>query len=171
LTVVVQTTIVVRVMGNAKGERAVLRGLCLEEDVFVNLLRTADALVRATEGVLKAAEVLPTQYNVLRILRGSPAGLPCSEIAKRMISRDPDMTRLLDRMERRELISRERATADRRVVVTKITSAGQAVLARLDPPVKEIHQRMLGHLGAKRLESLGELLRAARERAAQETNS
>lgn len=120
---------------------------------------------------MKAADVSPTQYNVLRILRGSPDGLPCSEIAKRMINRDPDMTRLLDRIEKRGLISRERATEDRRVVVTKITRAGQEVLARLDPSVKKIHQRVLGHLGAKRLGALGELLDAARERAAEETGS
>lgn len=147
------------------------RGLCPEEEVFVNLLRTADALVRASEGVLKAADVLPTQYNVLRILRGSPDGLPCSEIAKRMISRDPDMTRLLDRMEKRGLISRERATEDRRVVVTKITRSGKEVLTRLDRSVKEIHQSMLGHMGTKRLEALGELLRAARARAVSEADS
>jgi DNA-binding MarR family transcriptional regulator len=158
-------------MSTATTEARTHRGLCPEEEVFVNLLQTTDALIRATEGVLKAVDVLPTQYNVLRILRGSPEGLPCSEIGERMISRDPDMTRLLDRMEKRGLISRERGTEDRRVVVTKITRTGKEVLARLDPPVKEIHQRMLGHLGTKRLEALGELLRAARERAEEETGS
>lgn len=147
------------------------RGLCPEEEVFLNLLKAAEALTRAAEGVLKAADVLPTQYNVLRILRGSPDGLPCSEIAKRMISRDPDMTRLLDRMEERGLISRERATDDRRVVVTTITGNGKEVLARLDAPVKEVHQRLLGHLGSKRLVALGELLRAVRERATEEIGS
>lgn len=135
--------------------------------MFVNLLRTSDALMRASEGILRAADVQPTQYNVLRILRGSPDGLPCSEIAKRMISRDPDMTRLLDRMEKRGLISRERATEDRRVVVTKITRGGHEILARLDEAVKGIHQRMLGHMGKKRLGELNELLRIARERAAE----
>jgi DNA-binding MarR family transcriptional regulator len=143
-------------------------GLCPEEEVFVSLMRTTDALIRATEGVLKEADVLPTQYNVLRILRGSPEGLPCSEIAKRMISRDPDMTRLLDRMEKRGLISRQRGMDDRRVVLTRITPQGLDVLARLDASVREIHQRMLGHMGQERLEALEELLCAARERAGRE---
>jgi DNA-binding MarR family transcriptional regulator len=147
------------------GEMKRHRGLCTEEDVFVNLLQTADALMRATEGVLKAADVLPAQYNVLRILRGSPDGLPCSEIAKRMISRDPDITRLLDRMEKRGLISRERGTADRRVVFTRITPEGLGVLAELDGPVREIHRRKLGHLGEERLQKLVKLLQIARERA------
>jgi DNA-binding MarR family transcriptional regulator len=138
------------------------RGLSLEEDVFVSILRTGDALMRASEHVLRDSDVLPTQYNVLRILRGSPDGLPCSEIAKRMISRDPDMTRLLDRMEKRGLISRERSTSDRRVVVTRITEQGMDVLARLDEPVRESHRKTLGHLGARRLKELMELLAAVR---------
>jgi DNA-binding MarR family transcriptional regulator len=152
----------------ASGERVELtgnRGLCAEEDVFVSLLRTADALMRGSEGVLKEADVLPAQYNVLRILRGSPNGLPCSEIAKRMISRDPDMTRLLDRMEKRGFISRERSTSDRRVVVTKITQPGLATLAYLDEPVREAHRKSLGHLGATRMKQLTDLLAVAREKS------
>ncbi len=139
------------------------RGLCAEEEAFVSLLQTVDALVRATEGVLKGSEVLPTQYNVLRILRGSPEGLPCSEIGKRMISRDPDMTRLLDRMEKGGLIYRERDTKDRRVVVTRISEQGLERLAKLDGPVRDIHRQTLGHLGKERLGELVELLRLARE--------
>ncbi len=72
----------------------------------MELLRTTDMLSRGLVGVLKAEDVSPTQYNVLRILRGTPDGLPCGEIASRMITRDPDMTRLLDRLEKRGLISR-----------------------------------------------------------------
>lgn len=142
------------------------KGLCTEEDAFVSLLRTADVLARGAEGVLKAADVLPAQYNVMRILRGSPDGLPCSEIARRMISRDPDMTRLLDRMEKRGLISRHRSPEDRRVVLTRITDAGLLVLAQLDEPVRAAHQRQLGHMDQERLAALVELLRAARERPA-----
>jgi DNA-binding MarR family transcriptional regulator len=139
------------------------KGLCAEEDAFVSLLRTADALIRGAEGVLKAADVLPAQYNVMRILRGAPEGLPCSEISRRMISRDPDMTRLLDRMEKRGLIARHRNTADRRVVLTRITDQGLRVLAELDEPVRAAHRRQLGHMGHERLVALVELLRAARE--------
>jgi DNA-binding MarR family transcriptional regulator len=145
-------------------EIAVHRGLCPEEEAFVSILRTGDALVRATESVLRNADVSPTQYNVMRILRGSPDGLPCSEIAKRLINRDPDVTRLLDRMEKRGLISRQRATTDRRVVVTKITPEGLAALGALDEPVRNAHRATLGHLGAKRLQLLVELLETARER-------
>ena len=87
----------------------------LEEDVFVSLHRTADLLARNAEKVLRDGDVSPNQYNVLRILRGAPEGLPCSEIAKRMISRDPDITRLLDRLEKAKLISRCRESKDRRM--------------------------------------------------------
>jgi DNA-binding MarR family transcriptional regulator len=138
------------------------KGLCAEEEAFVSLLRAADALIRGAEGVLKAADVLPAQYNVMRILRGSPDGLPCSEIARRMLSRDPDMTRLLDRMEKRGLIARHRGTDDRRVVVTRITERGLRMLAELDGPVRATHQRQLEHMGQERLAALVELLREAR---------
>ena len=105
-----------------------------------------------------------TQYNVLRILRGSPRGLSCGEISSRMITRDPDITRLLDRLEKRELISRSRETVDRRMVTAKITRAGLELLARLDKPVQDIHRAQFGHLGEKRLKELSELLAACRER-------
>src|SRR5579884_2403485 len=77
-----------------------------EETLFIDLVRTADLLSRRLALLLKESELSPTQYNVLRILRGSPQGLPCGEIGDRMITRDPDITRLLDRLEKRELISR-----------------------------------------------------------------
>lgn len=132
-----------------------------EEDAFVRLVRTADLLARAVEKVLKSADVSPTQYNVLRILRGAPEGLPCSEIGKRMITRDPDITRLLDRLEKRALISRCRETDDRRKVLTRITPEGLHLLRELDAPVAETHRRQLGHLGQEGLRSLLELLAAA----------
>lgn len=103
-----------------------------------------------------------TQYNVLRILRGSPEALPCGEIGSRMITRDPDITRLLDRLENRGLISRRREPEDRRTVLTRITREGMEVLARLDEPVQAAHRRQLAHLGRERLKSLCELLRTAR---------
>jgi len=79
-----------------------------EEAAYLDLLRTAELLTRGADSVLKTEDLSPTQYNVLRILRGAPQGLPCGEIASRMINRDPDVTRLLDRMEKRGLISRAR---------------------------------------------------------------
>jgi DNA-binding MarR family transcriptional regulator len=135
---------------------------CAEERAFVDLLRTTDILARRVVYVLKPADLTPTQYNVLRILRGSPDGLPCGEIANRMITRDPDITRLLDRLERRSLISRHRETEDRRMVVTRISASGLKLLGKLDAPVQEAHRKQLGHLGRARLRVLGELLSAAR---------
>jgi DNA-binding MarR family transcriptional regulator len=135
---------------------------CAEEAVFLDLMRTTDILTRRLVLVLKPADLSPTQYNVLRILRGSPAGLPCGEIASRMITRDPDITRLLDRLEKRGLISRCRETKDRRTVLTRITPEGLKLIGELDVPVREAHRKQLGHLGRSRLRELAELLRGAR---------
>ena len=96
---------------------------------FLDLLRATDMLSRGPIEVLKQEDLSMTQYNVLRILRGAPAGLPCGEIAKRMITRDPDITRLLDRLEKRGLISRCRETKDRRAVMTRITPRGLSSLS------------------------------------------
>lgn len=120
---------------------------------------------RGIAQVLKTADLSSTQYNVLRILRGAPEGLPCGEIANRLITRDPDITRLLDRLEQRGLISRFRQTKDRRVVMAHITSQGLRLLDRLDIPVQQAHTRQLGHLGRKRLELLAAVLRACRDEA------
>jgi DNA-binding MarR family transcriptional regulator len=138
---------------------------CLEVEAAINLARTADALLRDLEPPLKAAGLSHTQYNVLRILRGAaPAGLACREIAGRMITRDPDITRLLDRLERRGLVERARETRDRRVVTTRIRPAGLRLLHRLDRPVLEVNRRRLKHLGPRRLRLLIALLDAARDR-------
>jgi DNA-binding MarR family transcriptional regulator len=133
-----------------------------EEAAFVDLLRTCDLLSRGLAQILKPEDISPTQYNVLRILRGSLEGLPCGEIASRMITRDPDVTRLLDRMEKRGLISRSRDTKDRRTVMARITTEGLKLLDRLNEPILEAHRNQLGHLGRKRLRALTELLAAAR---------
>jgi DNA-binding MarR family transcriptional regulator len=130
--------------------------------LFLELLRTTDLLTRGLVPLLKAEDLSANQYNVLRILRGSPDGLPCGEIASRMITRDPDITRLLDRLEKRGLISRCREAKDRRMVMARITPDGLKLLARLDDPVQEGHRRQLGHLGRERLRALTELLQAAR---------
>jgi DNA-binding MarR family transcriptional regulator len=140
------------------------RPACPEEDAFLDLLRTCDLLSRAPAQLLKAEDLSSTQYNVLRILRGTPEGLPCGEIASRMITRDPDITRLLDRLEKRGLISRCRETKDRRMVMVRITAQGLKILANLDEPVRESHRRQLGHLGKGRLQELAELLGQVRSR-------
>jgi DNA-binding MarR family transcriptional regulator len=139
---------------------------CPEEAATLELVRTTDLLSRGLVQVLKTEDLSPTQYNVLRILRGAPEGLTCGEIASRMVTRDPDVTRLLDRMEKRGLVSRCRETKDRRMVLTRITPPGLEVLSRLDLPVREAHRRQLGHLGRKRLQALTELLRVCRDQTA-----
>ena len=142
------------------------RPKCVEEAVFLELMRTTDMLSRGLASLLKTESLSANQYNVLRILRGSPGGLPCGEIASRMITRDPDITRLLDRLEKRNLISRCRETQDRRMVMARITPDGLKLLARLDEPVVEAHRRQLSHLGRERLRVLAELLHAARSAVA-----
>ena len=138
------------------------RSGALEEQVYIALAVTTDQIARRLEPVLKVAEISPTQYNFLRILRGAPEGLTCSEVGNRMISRDPDITRLMDRLEKRGLVSRCRNSKDRRMVLTRITEAGLALLAQLDGPVLETHHLLLGHLGAKKLRALKSLLEEAR---------
>jgi DNA-binding MarR family transcriptional regulator len=147
-------------MSQAQSKR--WRAPCPEEAGFLGLLRTTDMLSRGPSQVLKTEDLSATQYNVLRILRGSSAGLACGEIASRMITRDPDVTRLLDRLEKRGLISRCRVTKDRRTVMARITPEGLESLARLDKPVRAAHRKQLGHLGPKRLRTLAELLCEAR---------
>ena len=147
--------------GNKRGHET-----CKEEEAFVDLLRTTDLLARGVASVLKTEDLSATQYNVLRILRGTPDGLPCGEIASRMITRDPDITRLLDRLEKHGLIARYRETTDRRVVIARITRSGLNLLARLDEPVRDAHRKQLSHLGRERLGRLTELLEAARSRVA-----
>lgn len=139
--------------------------------VFVNLLRTADALARQAEDLLKPYSLSGTQYNILRILRGAgEKGLACREVGCRLISRDPDITRLLDRLESRGLIARAREARDRRVVKTRITAEGMRLLEQLDEPVRSLHSRQLSCLPDKKLRQLSDLLDRARE-AANKTHS
>src|SRR4051812_37054215 len=146
----------------AEKERGSRRRGCPEEDACLALVRTTEMLSRPLVQLLKTEDLSPTQYNVLRILRGSPEGLTCGEIGNRMITRDPDITRLLDRLEKRNLVSRCRETKDRRVVLTRIAPEGLELLAALDAPVQNTHRELLGHLGAKRLGALAELLAVCR---------
>jgi DNA-binding MarR family transcriptional regulator len=136
----------------------------LEEEALVSLQRTADQLHWRMSEMLKEHGVSPTQYNALRILRGAKdEGRACSEIAERMINRDPDITRLVDRLERRGLVARSREDRDRRVITTRITPAGLKLLDSLDRPIEDFNRRLLGPLGEQRLRTLIQLLDAARE--------
>jgi DNA-binding MarR family transcriptional regulator len=131
--------------------------------VFVSLLRTADTFTRGAEALVKTAGLTGAQYNILRVLRGAgEAGLGCSEIGCRLISRDPDITRLLDRMESRGLIARAREIKDRRVVKTRITPEGLRILRGLDEPVQQLHRKQLRRLPEKKLRQMLHLLEEAR---------
>jgi DNA-binding MarR family transcriptional regulator len=143
-------------MSRAQAQRGSLPS---EDRAFIALQKAADKLALQAEQLLKSNGLSGAQYNVLRILRGAePQGLACSSIAERMISHDPDMTRLLDRMEKRRLITRQRQSDDRRVVKTRITSGGLELLKRLDPMVRELHKRQFAHIAAARVRTLADLL-------------
>ena len=135
---------------------------CPEEDAYLDLARTTEMLSHPLAQLLKTEDLSATQYNVLRILRGSPDGLTCGEIGTRMITRDPDITRLVDRLEKRRLVGRCRETNDRRMVIIRIGPEGLELLARLDAPVQGAHRKLLGHLGQKRLKALKQLLEEVR---------
>src|SRR5713101_8392316 len=136
-----------------------------EDRAFIALQKAADKLAQQAEQLLKSKGLTGAQYNVLRILRGAePDGLACSTISERMISHDPGMTRLLDRMEKRDLITRQRQTDDRRVVKTRITPQALRLLKTLDQPVHELHKRQFRHMPAARLKILSRLLEEVRAR-------
>ena len=134
-----------------------------EQEAYLALLRTADALQSSVEAKLNEFGLTGTQYNALRILRGAgPEGLPCSEIGERMITRDPDVTRLLNRLEKRGLVTRVRAKADRRVIYGKITTAGLKLLREMDEPIEKHGRQILKHVGQEKLRQLIELLELVR---------
>ena len=131
-----------------------------EQEIFLGLLIAGARIVEPWDRFLKAnAGLTNNQYNVLRILRGShPTPLACGDIAGRMVSRDPDVTRLVDRLSRQGLVTRSRGRQDRRVVEVGITGKGRELLRELDVHVQRMPKAMIGHLGAARLKQLGQLL-------------
>ena len=133
------------------------------QEAYVALLRTADEAKRFATLPLESAGVTLQQYNVLRILRGAgTTGLPCRDIGDRMVTRVPDVTRLLDRLTTDGLVSRERASDDRRVVLTQITSQGRQLVDSLDEPVERLAKESLGHMSQHELHTLSRLLEKAR---------
>lgn len=134
-----------------------------EVEAYLNLLRTVDHLQRRHDELLKPHGLSGTGYNILRILRGAGAdGLPCGEIAARLVTHDPDITRLLDRMEARGWVTRQRSTVDRRQVIAMATAEGIAIADRLAPLLVVQHRAGLGHLGEERLRLVIELMEAIR---------
>ncbi len=138
----------------------------LEQEAYLSVGRTWAVLEHELAEALKPHGITPTQYNVLRILRGAgDKGLCRHEIRERLVTPVPDVTRLLDRLEEVGLITRERDADDRRLVTTRITPEGLRLLRELDAPVSEIHRRQLGHMRERDLRTLIELLAIAREGA------
>jgi DNA-binding MarR family transcriptional regulator len=135
---------------------------CPEQEAALNLARTADRFHDSFGRLFKCHGITGAQYNVLRILRGAADALPCQEIAARMITRVPDITRLVDRLEEAGLVARSRTEEDRRLVLTRITDCGLALLARLDEPILRLHREHLGHLTCEELAELNRLLVKAR---------
>jgi MarR family transcriptional regulator, organic hydroperoxide resistance regulator len=135
----------------------------LREEAMLNVWRTGDFMAQRLQYLLKAHGISQTQYNVLRILRGSGAdGLPCGEIAGRMLTRDPDITRLLDRLVRGGLARRTRIRQDRRVIRARITPAGARLLSQLEPLVGRMVDETIGHIQDSRLSTLITLLEEVR---------
>jgi DNA-binding MarR family transcriptional regulator len=136
----------------------------MEEEALLNLGRTFEHLQQKVGELLKDYQLTSTQYNMLRILRGAGAdGLTCSQACERMISPDPDVTRLLDRMEARKLIQRERGKEDRRIVMTRITPEGLELANRIDEPLAVVLKKYLGSVGQGRLKELIDTLELLRE--------
>ncbi|MEX2271171.1 MAG: MarR family transcriptional regulator [Vicinamibacterales bacterium] len=137
----------------------------IEEEAYLSIVRTAAVLEHSLAQALKPYDITPTQYNVLRILRGSgETGLCRNEVGCRLVRAVPDVTRLLDRMEEMGMIVRERGTEDRRLVSTRITKKGSDLLARLDDRIDEIHAEQLGHISKRDLKTLVALLGDIRDR-------
>ncbi len=142
-----------------------------EEGVFLNLLRSSDALNRAFQRSTRRFGITATQYNVLRILRGAhPDGLNCAAIGRRMITAEPDITRLLNRLKMLRLVRQHRDRQDRRVVWTQISEAGLEVLRSMEPVIAQLPAELLGHMNPGELAALNSLLELARARSAAAEN-
>jgi DNA-binding MarR family transcriptional regulator len=136
----------------------------VHEEALLNLMRTSDCLHRAFHLKTRDWGVTSTQYNVLRILRGAqPYGLTCSAIGSRMITAEPDITRLLARLKALKLVRQKRGPHDRRVVWTQISEAGLDLLSKMDPAIERLPVELLGHLESAELAELIRLLEIARK--------
>jgi DNA-binding MarR family transcriptional regulator len=135
----------------------------LAQEVYLGLWRTYDRLRALEDELFARFDLTAQQYNALRLLKGArPDTMPTLLLADRLVSRAPDITRMIDRLEERGLVSRERQKEDRRVVRVGITAAGLTLLKEIAGPLAECHNRQLGHLSASELKKLADLLRDAR---------
>jgi len=164
LTIVVVTDYYEFVAGKLQQEIHQTKAIrSLEEEAALNIVRTADVLMLALGDVLKPHLLSPTQYNILRILRGAgEPGASCKDIGSRLVARDPDITRLMDRLEQRDLVTRDRAKQDRRVVTHRLTRAGLELVNELDGPIEALHRKTVGHMKTGKLRELVRLLEDVR---------
>ena len=133
-----------------------------EQEAILNILRTNDQFQNRFGRLFREYDLTPSQYNVLRILRGEGKPMPCLEIGDRMIQVVPAMTGLVDRLEKLELVKRERCTQDRRVIYIALTVKAKQLLEKMDAPVNELHKQLIGHLAQAELKELSRLLEKAR---------
>ena len=140
----------------------------VEQEAALNLLRTSDQFQNRFLRLFREYGITPSQYNVLRILRGEGAPLPSLEIAHRMIQVVPAMTGLIDRLEKQGLVERKRCKEDRRVIYISLTKPGQQMLAELDEPLLGLHRELLGHMTGAELSELSRLLEKARQHLLEE---
>jgi MarR family transcriptional regulator, 2-MHQ and catechol-resistance regulon repressor len=140
-----------------------------EEEANLNIARTSDQLQNRFGKLFREFGITPSQYNVLRILRGEGRPLQCTEITERMVQVVPAMTGLLDRLEKQKLIVRNRSSDDRRVIFVEPTAKALDLLKRLDQPVRQLNEKLLGHLTRTELKELSRLLEKARQGFAAET--
>jgi len=145
---------------------------CHAEKAIVSLIKTTDMILAVEETRFREYNITPTQYNVLRILRGAgEAGLPVMEIGNRMLSRVPDVTRLLDRMEKNGFVERQRGRADRRSVIARLTDQGLATVNALDPVVHEIEARVFANITPEEIDALCGVLEKLRENCFDDPNA
>lgn len=133
-----------------------------EQEAILNLFRTSDRVQIRFARLFREHGLTPSQYNVLRILRGEGKPLPCLEIAQRMVAVVPGITGLIDRLEAMGLVGRVRSSEDRRVIYVRITDKALDLLSRLDKPVDDLHKQLIGHLTHDELTQLARLLEKAR---------
>jgi DNA-binding MarR family transcriptional regulator len=144
----------------------------LEQEAALNLIRTASYFTEPVERLFKQHALSEATYNALRILRGSgQAGRACSEIGRDMVTRVPDVTRIVDRLEKQGWATRCRVPEDRRVVLIKITEKGLALLAKLDEPIRKIHHEQFSHMTRAEVVELTRLLEKTRSRPAEKSDA
>lgn len=135
----------------------------LQQEAYLSLWRTYDRLKSLEDELFSEFELSAQQYNALRLLQAvHPGTIATSSLGNKLISRAPDMTRLLDRLEERDLVQRERRRDNRRVVEVGITAAGLELLQQLSRAVRDCHSRQLGHLSEIELNQLVDLLHKVR---------